>query len=899
MPHRLSLVVVLVALACLPSVATAQDAQRSALVGTVSDGSGAVIEGASIVLTGALLIGGPRTVASSSSGQYRFAMLLPGVYSIAVSAPGFATLTRTAIPLPIETTYTVDFKVEVSPLHDRVEVTTGAPLIDVQSAAAPTHFDSQMLQHLPTGRTLESVLNLAPGVTDDVAYGGTQRSSNTLAVDGIRLVEPYIGNAWASIGYNWLEAVQVVALGAPAEYGEFTGAIVNGVIRSGGNAFRGLTEYVAAVPNWTGDNTGSLPERLQSVFTPKDILTWWDVNAQVGGPIRRDRLSFFAGAGTIRQDYRQFGYRGPASTAGYEPRFVLKVDAAPSRDWTLQAFYERDITNIDGVEISAGRETAETSADLRRRNHVWNGRANWALSDRTLIEMGVGGVVGNRRNEPHAPSTRSGPPPKYDVLTGAVSDNTTSWSDIDRASVMTSATASHLGRARGTHELRAGVQFERARVVQASGYPGGRIIYLEDGVPVGAEIWAGGREESTTTRATLFVQDRWALGHGLTLEPGLRVETYRGSVPQRGRVFQTNPVGIRFGAAWAPTTGGRTVLRGHYGRYFDMPFNYLYGFEDVSGVNPTITAEATGPDSFVETGREEPSSNNSVATHVKQSHMDQWFMGLERQVLDDLVIEGRVVYRRYGNFIGYIDPRLSEWTPFHVPDPGPDGRIGTADDSGSFTVYRPYPGPKRLVLGNPERASRRYTAVQALARKRFSTGWQSQVSYTWSRSRGLSNVANINAAFEGLSPGGIGANPNYSDDGPGAERPQFDYSEFKALGTYQARWLGGFGISGVYRWHTGTRWQRLVLVTQPVFVFVPVEPRGSRQLPGYGTADLRFEKTLRLPSGRGALDVYVEAFNLTNTGVATRARLLSGPIFGEPSGWTDPRVIRIGARYSF
>lgn len=899
MPRSRSLVVVLAALTGLPSMALAQDAQRSALVGTVSDASGAVIEGASILLTGTPLIGGDRTLASSSSGQYRFATLLPGVYSIAVSAPGFATLVRTAIALPIETTYRVDFRLELSTLLDRVEVTTGAPMVDLQSAAAPAHFDHQMLRHLPTRRTLESILNLAPGVTDDVAYGGTQRSSNALSVDGIRLVEPYLGNSWAPIGYNWLDAVQVVALGAPAEYGGFTGAIANGVIHSGGNTFRGMTEYVAAAPSWTGHNTGSLPEQLQSVFAPKEVLAWWDVNAQAGGPILRDRLWFFAGAETIRQDYRQFGYRGAASTAGYEPRFVGKFDAAPSRDWTLQGFYNRDVANIDGVEIGAGREATEASADLRRRNHVWNGRANWALSDRTLVEMGFGGLVGELRNDPHAPSTRSGPPPKYDVLTGTVSDNTTEWSDSDRASVTTSATVSHMMRAKGSHHLRAGVQFERARAVESSGYPGGRIIYLEDGVPVGAEIWAGGRQESTTTRATLFVQDRWALGRGFTLEPGLRAETYRGSVPRRGRVFTTNPVGVRLGAAWAATADRRTVLRGHYGRYFDMPFNYLYGFEDVSGANPVITAEATGPDSFVETGREEPSANNSVATHLKQSRMDQWFIGLERQVLDDLVMEGRVVYRQYGDFIGYLDPRLSEWTPFQVPDPGPDGRTGTADDSGSLTVYRPYPGPRSLVLGNPANVSRRYTAIQALARKQFSAGWQSQVSYTWSRSSGLSNIANINAAFAGLAPLGIGANPNYSSERPGVERPPFDYSEFKAVGTYQARWLGGFGISGFYRWHTGARWERLVLVTQPVFVFVPAEPRGSRRSPSYGITDLRVEKTLRLSSDQRSLGLYVDVFNLANTGVATRARLLSGPSFGQPRGWTEPRIFRIGARYSF
>ena len=87
------------------------------------------------------------------------------------------------------------------------------------------------------------MLSLTPGVTTttplfgyvgEVAFGGTQ-GSNGFSVDGVNLTESSLGDQWSQVNYNWLEQVQVVGLGAPAEYGTSTGAIVNGVLRSGSN----------------------------------------------------------------------------------------------------------------------------------------------------------------------------------------------------------------------------------------------------------------------------------------------------------------------------------------------------------------------------------------------------------------------------------------------------------------------------------------------------------------------------------------------------------------------------------------------------------------------------------------------------------------------------------------
>ena len=110
-------------------------------------------------------------------------------------------------------------------------------------------------------------------------------------------------------------------------------------------------------------------------------------------------------------------------------------------------------------------------------------------------------------------------------------------------------------------------------------------------------------------------------------------------------------------------------------------------------------------------------------------------------------MQAQYIGRRFGNFIGWIDQRLADWTPYQVNDPGEDGIPGTADDGGVFTVYQSYGtgvdvSDRALVLGNPDGAYRRYDALQLIGTRRFADNWQYQVSYTWSRSIGHRSATN-------------------------------------------------------------------------------------------------------------------------------------------------------------
>ena len=219
-----------------------------------------------------------------------------------------------------------------------------------------------------------------------------------------------------------------------------------------------------------------------------------------------------------------------------------------------------------------------------------------------------------------------------------------------------------------------------------------------------------------------------------------------------------------------------------------------------------------------------------------------------------------------------------------------------------MTVYQSYDNGidvsgRAMHLGNPSGAFRRYDAVQAIATRRFANNWLYQVSYTWSRSSGTTgNEYLTNATYWSMNPGGYGANPALKSAPPAP--PRFDYSEFKAVGSYRVPLWGGVTTAAVFRWHTGTRWSRYARVFEPIFASFPAEPVGRRRSPSLGSLDLRVEKTFHLPRS-GTLGVYADVFNATNVGRATGIVPMSGPNLGDPDGWTDPRTGRLGVRYSF
>ena len=230
-------VVMLVVLAAVS--AAAQTPFSSAITGTVRDATGAVLPGATVSVAAPTLIGGEQTATTDARGEHRFTLLPPGVYEIAVSSSGFRPARRTGVRVASGETVTIDMHLEVAGPADEMVIRGRSPVVDVTSPAVPVRLDEPLLQNLPTSRTISDILNLAPGISSDVAYGGSQ-AGNEVLLDGVRTTDPLIQDPVIRANYNWLQEVNVVALGAAAEYGGFSGAAAYAVLRSGTNRYSGL-----------------------------------------------------------------------------------------------------------------------------------------------------------------------------------------------------------------------------------------------------------------------------------------------------------------------------------------------------------------------------------------------------------------------------------------------------------------------------------------------------------------------------------------------------------------------------------------------------------------------------------------------------------------------------------
>ncbi|MBE3096173.1 MAG: carboxypeptidase regulatory-like domain-containing protein, partial [Planctomycetes bacterium] len=404
MAPRSRWLVVMAAFTLLLMAGTGWAQTRSELTGTVKDITGAVLPGVTVTLTSPNLVGGAQTHVTNAAGVYRFADLPLGTYELDASLQGFQTVKRTGLRVAFGTTVTIDLVLPIGGVAETVIVSGATPVIDVKTAASTTKIDNDLLQSLPisgrAGRPQE-IFAMSPGATTFRTAHGGMRDANNLMVDGMSSSVPGGNIRTSLISYNWMEEVQVVALGANAEYGEFTGTVSNMVMRSGSNRFSGMVEYVFSRPGWLADNLSGLSPSLQARFTPVVYQEDWDLSYQGGGPIVKDKLFFFAGGQYVRNSRNQAGAIPDDNgkvwpTTDTWPRYMGKVNWAASNSVKLEGYFGYDKDNIDsGGNANTAPSAAGQTVSPKK---IANARLTWTASDKTLVEVRGGGFKFNFGN---------------------------------------------------------------------------------------------------------------------------------------------------------------------------------------------------------------------------------------------------------------------------------------------------------------------------------------------------------------------------------------------------------------------------------------------------------------------------------------------------------------------
>jgi hypothetical protein len=304
--YRLFLVPLLAFLICVPIAFSQSD--TGSITGEVTDPSGAVITGASVLVHN-LDTGVDTPATTNASGLYRIDFLPIGHYQVTVRANGFDTATLPAFVLEVLQTANFNVKLTVGSSSTTVSVSAAAPILNTDNFTLDSTFTANTIQNLPLNGLDFSALTLyVPGAVDTAGTSGTtvfERSTyytdtpnlngnraqaNNYTLDGIDMNETYNNLISYSPAPEALQEVQVLTADSPTEFGNVNGAGVVSVLKSGTNQFHGSAYGYAQDYRF---DANSYQNGHSAPATPISPFSFAQFGGTIGGPILRNKLFFF------------------------------------------------------------------------------------------------------------------------------------------------------------------------------------------------------------------------------------------------------------------------------------------------------------------------------------------------------------------------------------------------------------------------------------------------------------------------------------------------------------------------------------------------------------------------------------------------------------------------------
>jgi hypothetical protein len=909
---------------CLLMLAAATPAfgQRTTgeIIGTVTDESGAVLPGVTVTLRGAG-VGGAPTVVTTETGAYRFPALPPGSYDVEYSLQGFGTLRNEAIPVGVGSTVELKATLKVSTLSETVTVTGESPVVNLASSQVSTNYNREWVVNAPLRRfSFFDLVNSAPGVsatsnlgssTSATSLGGTT-NDNVYQIDGTDLSAPTGGTAWPWPNTDAIQEIEVLQLGASAEYGNVMGAVFNVVTRQGSNAFHGDGSYYFQNQSLTARNTSAAVD----AGLPYHRAKWVDTTWQLSGPFIKDKFWFF-GSFQYQQDHdSQPGTDANFPALSDSKRVFYKFTYNISTNHRLMHGYHDDYWSFPSVPtaFTAPSTIGLGHGDNPTPNLVYTG----VLSGKTFVEARLAGYYGKDSTDPQ----EAGEPrvlTRFNNLdNGQITGGISSWSDAKTWRTGASGKISHfadrfLG---GSHDLKLGVQYNgggRDAVTGPNDYiyiTGGKQSYGYSRLP-----WHSGGLIRTTGA---YADDTYRVGSRATLNLGLRYDHSKAmyqSFPvldplgnptgqfsvSNDDVYHWNVVSPRVGINYKVNESGKTIVKAHYGRYYRGVL-----LNDFTAAVPSVTPryefdiDARGNRSNFTVVSS--NANLRIDSGYKDPYTDQFIAQIEQELTSELGLQVNYVHKQ-----GYDYPGWQDVVGQYTQVPYVDSR-GTDASGQTISVYKLLTPSAQSVflMTNPGSMYSRYNGVAISANKRLSHNWQGTFSIVLSKSEGRepSSTLGPSSGQSGTS-GSFGRFPNGINDFVNtdglllADRPVVA----KAQVVYNLPW--GLTVSGNLQHQTGRLWARQIRVSGlgfPTSPTVYMEPlNGNRRVPNSDFIDSRVQKSFRLTPQGLKVDLFLDALNLTNADAYENvgSRLGTSSAFGQARNFTFPRRLMFGARFVF
>ena len=931
--------------ACADRAAAGQAQVAASIVGRVTDESGAVLPGVTVTATSpALQI--PHVIdVTAAQGDYRLTPLPIGTYEVVYTLTGFQTVRRESVRLTAGFVARVDGVLKVGAIEESITV-SASPTVDVQSTGSVTVLTRETLEVVPSSRAgIISLMNQSPSVRSQMDVGGSQsnilpamrvygistNATSWLVLDGVVTTDAgQTGGGGSYFDYASFEEARMQTIANDVEVPN-RGINLNLIVKSGGNDFHGTASWEQTSDRFQASNL-DLALAAQGITAPNILRRRFYGGADIGGRIVRNKLWFYTGIRGRQNSENPLGVFQADGSPGIvdQSQFMTtqKISYQMTRSQRLIAFdYYQRLIKDDPMTSNQGYETKQNNFQPQHTTKLeWQ-----AVKGNALV---VSLQVARWRVHVTQNVADTGRPEKIDVFTTYTSGlNNGAGNVVDHFRPW--ATKGSIGWFRpdlfvGSHDFKFG--YDDVKTTSGRGWMsrpaaegGDYALQFNNGVPFQFVTYNAPNYPRTTVHSTaVYGADKWSVGRQLTLNLGVRWARDDGYVPAQCRdagTFFAASCNEHIQAAtqrsWSPRLyatydvrgDGKTAIKGGWGRFSDwrngnhvLPLNpnvalqRVYRWRDLNGngdYNPgEVNLDLNGPDFISEVGRGNVTIANTVSNpNQPQTREDQFSLSLERELRANFGVRVTGLYSRRFDVIrtqNLLRGPGVYTTANTRPDPGPDGRAGTADDPGTTITWREYPDAYRprafqlnTLVADPN-ATETFKTIEFAGTKRLANGWQLLASYSATKS-------NIPVPAE--------SNMNPNVDINTANRT-WEWL-FRASSAYV--FPGNVMVSANLEHRSGDVQARTVLLsgggTIPS-ITLNAEPIGSLRLPNINNIDLRVSKRLSLGGGR-RLDGQINLFNVTNRNTTTARIVQSGANFLKPTAILPARILDFNVAYSF
>ena len=943
--RAVTLAVVTVLALCRPVSAQTVSPATGVITGSVRDSTGAYLRDVAVTLSGNALMS-PRVSPTHARGTFTFAALAPGTYSLDLSLPGFARVSRQDIHLTSGFTATFDIIMALAMVVEHAEVAASAA-IDRSGTSLGTTFDARQLVNLPGSRSMGSVLAAAPGVyvsrfdvggssPDTGQYGayGTQ-GFNRPMVEGICVA----GIMSTGMGLD-LGSFDEVSVGTGAHGPEWNSAGVQMqfLSKSGGNQYRGSASLDYGHRDWQASNIdeGQLARGAGGGAAPRASNQLWsyrDLNADIGGYVVPDLVWWYASVRDHEIQARQVNFADRPQQARLT-NYTGKVNAGLAAGHTLVAYlqagrtlnpYRLEPFGPAGGPLSASSVVHTSAASTSRQDGWgWIGKVEWnaTLGPNSYLELRAGQFGASRQELPN------GSGPRFEDLGSLqVSGASREWEDEFRRSQVLGAFSRLKTGWLGEHHFKVGgeIFLTTEAEIWRRGYGDDVLHVTHNGTPTEVYLF----ETPSTSESGLwtygaFLQDSWKPTRRLTLNLGLRFDRYRVMLPEQShpagrfnpvpQIFEADPNVIawnelvpRLGATYDIAGDGRTVVKGSFSR-FSLPPGTVIGFNanpnapvwwkryqwrDLNANGVWDEGEHRGSPLAERGGAAVESLDDSLRLPMV-TEAAGW---VERELPAQLIVRTGVVWRTGRDYFMRVNanrPFGAFTEPIALLDPGADGRDLTADD-GPPVVGWDVPEvtaalPAANVVANVPAARSRHWTWELVAQRRFAG--------RWSLIGGVAHVLNGDQANtyagQAVRQNAYPVTPNDLIQTGSDGRYDFRTWTAKLHAVVDGPW--GLRASPLLRHQSGQPFGRtFVRRTRAGNVRMLAEPIDARRMDHITLFDLRVEKAIPVGAGR-RVSLFVDIYNVLNANPEPNINWSSGPNFLQPLAIVPPRIARLGAR---